>query len=339
MGSLPRRTTRIALSLAIVGSMFGIGGTAHAGAATTCPPKLLILSAFPAEMDAWLRAVPNFNPKRAVNVNGHWFYPGTLQGNNVIMAMTGIGPVNATNTTRAAVTHFRCGSTSAITGVVFSGVAGSTHNIGDVTVPDRWTDDGGHTWFTPDAAMYSIADQIHSTVALERRAPVGDPACACFPKDPSKVTFVSMPRQPRVWMGGNGNTTDPVFGRAFPCIPGGGDTFGCSPCLDKLRSVPSALGLPGALLPFVDPLLFLQFFQSPPATTSNTVADDEETGAVARVAHDNGIPWLGIRAVSDGPGDPLHTPGFPVSFFIYRQISADNAGRMTLAFLKAWAAH
>jgi hypothetical protein len=29
-------------------------------------------------------------------------------------------------------------------------------------------------------------------------------------------------------------------------------------------------------------------------------------------------------------------PGFPVQFFYYRQISADNAGAMTLRFLQVW---
>ena len=39
-------------------------------------------------------------------------------------------------------------------------------------------------------------------------------------------------------------------------------------------------------------------------------------------------PYLG--------GDPLHLPGFPFTFFFYRQISSDNAAITTMAFLKAW---
>jgi hypothetical protein len=45
------------------------------------------------------------------------------------------------------------------------------------------------------------------------------------------------------------------------------------------------------------------------------------------------VPFIGFRAVSDGGGDPLHLPGFPVQFFYYRQLAADNAARVTLAFL------
>src|SRR5256885_12653644 len=59
-----------------------------------------------------------------------------------------------------------------ISGVVFSGVAGAgtDHNgnrgaarqsrIGDVTVPDRWTSDGGQTWSTASQSMMSIAAKV-----------------------------------------------------------------------------------------------------------------------------------------------------------------------------------
>jgi hypothetical protein len=50
-----------------------------------------------------------------------------------------------------------------------------------------------------------------------------------------------------------------------------------------------------------------------------------ETAAVARVAAELDVPFLGIRGVSDGPGDPLGERGFPTQFFDYYVISADNA--------------
>ena len=65
------------------------------------------------------------------------------------------------------------------------------------------------------------------------------------------------------------------------------------------------------------------------------VAQDEETAAVATVAAARGVPFLGFRAVSDGAGDPLGLPGFPVQFFFYRQLAADNAAIATMAFLAA----
>ncbi len=51
-------------------------------------------------------------------------------------------------------------------------------------------------------------------------------------------------------------------------------------------------------------------------------AVDQETAAAQAVADAHGVPFLGIRGMSDGPGDPLHLPGFPVQFFVYKQIAA-----------------
>lgn len=66
-------------------------------------------------------------------------------------------------------------------------------------------------------------------------------------------------------------------------------------------------------------------------------AVDQETAAAQAVADAHGVPFLGIRDMSDGPGDPLHLPGFPVQFFVYKQIAANNAARVTEAFLQNWA--
>ena len=55
-------------------------------------------------------------------------------------------------------------------------------------------------------------------------------------------------------------------------------------------------------------------------------------------ARDYHVPFLGIRAVSDGQGDPLNLPGFPFQFFVYRQLAGNNAAAVTIAFLQTWAA-
>jgi hypothetical protein len=72
---------------------------------------------------------------------------------------------------------------------------------------------------------------------------------------------------------------------------------------------------------------------SEPAVTIEAV--DMETAAMAEVATAHGLPFLGVRGVSDGPGDPQNLPGFPTQFFAYYRISANNAAIVTTRFLEA----
>ena len=55
---------------------------------------------------------------------------------------------------------------------------------------------------------------------------------------------------------------------------------------------------------------------------------------VAAIAAEHDIPFLGIRAVSDGNGDPLGLPGSQVQFFVYRQLAGNNAAAL-IAFIAA----
>ena len=301
----------------------------------TCTPRLLVLSAFPAELDALL---PAAHIKTMVQRSDRAFYVGKLEGNNVVMALTGIGPLNATRTTKMAFDLFRCGPAPGITGVVFSGVSGGKTYIGDVTVASRWTLDGGKSWIKTDPTMFKVAASVARSVHLDRSDPQGDPACVGIP--PALLRTISVDRQPRVVLGGNGGTTDPFGGKRMPCIPGGGDIFGCDPCLAPTRETPDPQAFASGMQPFFDPSWMAGYFASggPPSEPSSYVANDEETAAAATVAHAHHVPFIGFRALSDGKGDPLMLPGFPVQFFVYKDLAAQNAGKLALAFLKAWAA-
>ena len=327
---------RRALLAAAVAATVPVGlATSVARAAPATPPScdhpVLVLSAMPLELSP---LVARARPAAAgtVRVDDRTFYPGTVEGVPVVLALTGIGPVNATRTATVAFEHFRCPFAAA----VFSGVAGSDRNIGDVVVPQRWTLDNGRTWLGTDPAMSALARRLQGPdrVPLARDVPVGDPACLCAGAD--AATPVHLPQQPRVDVGGSGQTTDPFGGHAAPCLWGGGDIAGCEPC--ALRGDPArdtaalAAGAPGL------PGLALGLFAPAPPETAATTAQDEETAAVDSVAHRYGVPFLGIRAVSDGKGDPLHLPGFPAQFAVYRQLAGYNAASVTTAFLRLWAA-
>jgi len=330
---LPRPVTAAIVVALVAAALFGAQSQAEAAApATACTPRLLVLSAFPAEIGPLLDAT---KVQRTVDVDGRQFWVGTLADNDVILALTGIGPANADKTTRTAFDTFTCGTKPGISSVVFSGVAG-VKRIGDVAVPTRWTPDARKTWIAADAAMLAVARRTAaiSTPKLERTNPLGDPGCVCMPT--GLVKTVTLSYQPNVTVGGDGETSDPFAGRALPCVPNGGDIFGCEPCKVQKRTLDDAQRFVPGILPFI-PDFFFQYLQNPAQTDTSYAAQDEETATVGAVATSHGVPFIGFRGGSDGAGDPLMLPGFPFQFFFYKQIAADNAAKATMDFLAAWA--
>jgi nucleoside phosphorylase len=335
-----RRVIRGVVVVALAaGLLAGVGGADAADAKTMrrkpCVSRLLVLGAFPAELDKLLMEA-ELDPSQEVVVDDRRFYVGTLRGNHVALALSGIGLVNAEQTAEAAFDHFRCRRRTAIRGVVFSGVAGGDF-IGDVAIPTRWTEDG-ETFLPVDPAMLATARRVaeSGTVKLDKDVPLGDPACTC--QDPGLLRPVSLPHQPKINVGGDGISADSFGGRTLPCFPAGGDVFGCEPCRFQSGDASDAQTFATKVLPFVDPGFFSGYFEKPPVADPAYEAQDMETAAVARVAARHRTPFIGFRAASDGGGDPLMLPGFPFQFFVYKHLAADNAAMVTLAFLEAWAA-
>lgn len=297
--------------------------------------RTLVLTAFPAELDAVL-ARTELDPDPVVLADGRQFYLGTMGGKKVVVAMTGIGMVNATDTTAAAFTHFTPESGTNIGAVVFSGVAGGADDtrIADVAVPGRWTLDDGTTWHSVDPGMLSAAKTLD--VDLGSVNYLGNPLCQnCIPL-PS-IPLIDLRREPRLVVGGDGSSGDGNNGQAFPCIPFGGDIFGCQSCSAPGTSPLYTGNFFTAVVPFLADGLLSNIAGFSPAENPELDAVDQETAAAQAVADAHGVPFLGIRGMSDGPGDPLNLPGFPFQFAFYKQIAADNAAIVTEAFLQEWA--
>jgi nucleoside phosphorylase len=325
-------------------NIFGTQSVAEttAGAVTTSATtdgvgpeeRTLILSAFPAEADAVL-ARTTLDPNPTIIVDGHHFYLGTMGGKKVIVGMTGIGMTNATQTTEAALNHLTIESGISIGAVVFSGVAGGSGRtqIGSVAVPARWTSDDGQTWHAVDPDMLAAANGL--TVDLESVAPLGDPLCLCS-SPLAKLPLVDLKRAPLLFVGGDGSSDDNNNGVAFPAIPFGGDIFGPQPCAAPDRSLLFTGNFFQAIVPFLADGLLSNLTGLLMAQAPAVDAVDQETAAAQQVAEAHGIPFLGIRGMSDGPGDPLGLPGYPFTFVVYRQLAADNAAIVTEAFLQNW---
>ena len=295
--------------------------------------RTLILSAFPAEADAIL-ARTTLDPNPSVVVDGHHFYLGTLSGKKVIVAMTGIGEVNATQTTETALDHFTPESGISIDAVVFSGVAGGSGRteIGDVAVPARWTSDGGTTWHAVDPGMLAAANAL--TVDLMSTDSIGDPGCAlCLL---AHIPLINLNREPQLFVGGDGSTSDNNNGTAFPSIPLGGAIFGPQPFRAPDFSPLFTGNFFQAVVPFLAGGVLSNLTGLLNPMTPAVDAVDQETAAAQQVADAHGVPFLGIRGMSDGPGDPLNLPGYPFTFLVYKQLAADNAAIVTEAFLQNW---
>jgi hypothetical protein len=152
----------------------------------------------------------------------------------------------------------------------------------------------------------------------------------------SGLPLVNLNREPDLHVGGDGSSDDNNSGVAFPSIPFGGDIFGPQPCTAPDRSILAFGNFFQAIGPFLAFGLFSNLTGLLNPVVPPVDAVDQETAAAQQVADAHGIPFLGIRGMSDGPGDPLHLPGYPFTFFVYRQVAAENAAIVTEAFMQSW---
>src|SRR5438128_7406141 len=148
----------------------GLVGPASAGP-RGCAPRVLVVAAMPLELNP---LVERAALTARVTSQGRDFYVGRLGGRDVVLTMSGIGTANAAATGKAALSRPGC----RFVAVLFSGVAGSKHNIGDVIVPGRWTLDEGRSWQPVDPTLLQLARGL-KRVGLTQDVPVGDAACAC----------------------------------------------------------------------------------------------------------------------------------------------------------------
>ena len=98
-----------------------------------CRPRIGIVSAFGSEADILLAKTTE---KRQYKINGNIFTTGRLEGNRVVIVLTGVSVENATMITQLMIDHFN------VHHLLLSGIAGGVdpaNNIGDVVIPDRWS--------------------------------------------------------------------------------------------------------------------------------------------------------------------------------------------------------
>lgn len=249
-------------------------------------PRIAVLSAFPAELAPLVAAA---EIDGTVDVAGRQYYTGQLDGVRVVLGLLGIGMVNARTIAESVVATFDPAA------IIVSGVAGSSHYIGDVVLAVRWIERDRRRVLRANRTLLALAER--GAQAL----PVPFQQCTPVPPTNPSAPIVCLPHPAEVVFEHGGESGDD-FTVPFPCTPGAGEIFGCE--------LPVAMAL------------------EPSALIAPDVVD-MESAAVARIAAENRVPFLAVRGVSDGAGDPLGDRGFPAQFFDYYRLAAFNAAVVT----------
>ncbi len=274
-------------------------------------PRMAVMSAFEPE---WKLLLAQAKDTHNYRVNGVEFVTGTLQGQPVVMFLSGVSMVNAAMNTQLVLDRFR------ITHIIFSGIAGGVNpalGMGDVTVPARWSQ--------------------YLEVLMARETAPGRYSLPPWVNDLKLTNFGMMyprPVQTR-------NATDPAIQRkqwfdADPKMLEVASSLGqveLQPCnkngqclSHKPRLVVGGNGVSGQA--FVDNADFRKYTFK----TFEANVLDMETAAVAMVAYSNGVPFIAFRSLSDlaGGGEGENEMG------IFLNVAADNSAKVLLAFLSAW---
>lgn len=273
-------------------------------------PRTAVMSAFAPEWQA-LRAAVEEPVEHAVNGTG--FVTGRLEGQDVVLLLTGVSMVNAAMTTQLVLDRFN------VERIVFSGIAGGVDpglRIGDVVVAAQW-------------GQYLEA-------VLARQTPQGwrTPAFLGPPPFPNHGMIfpwtVEVAREPgqepeeRFWF-----PVDPGMLETAEALAPTVDLERCveaSRCLDHPpRIVVGGNGVSGQA--FVDNAAFRDYAFE----TFQARVLDMESAAVAHVAYANRVPFIAFRSLSDLAGGGAGENQMATFF----QLAADNAAALVRAFLGA----
>lgn len=300
---------------------------------TDCLPRIGILSAFGAEADLLLVAMTD---RHDWMIQGNRFSTGILQGQAVVVALTGVSLVNASMTTQLLADHFH------LTRLLLSGIAGGIDPagaVGDVTVPERWALPL-ETWWGPDGTLPApcgapgVLDclglrlaQSEGRVLPDFRLLGGTVPTGLWMRE----TFV---RTPATGLAGEfrlfypvdaamlavARALQPPLQRCGPRAPG----------LCVSGSPTLQVGGTGVSVPaFLANAEYRQYLQ----TTLRAKVLDMETAAVAHVAYSRGLPFLAFRSVSDLAGGG---PNSDVGALFGSGLAETNAAAVTLGWLAAW---
>ena len=312
--SSSRRVRNRALAVALCVLLAAGCGTASDGSpveeprpADTAP--VLVMTAMPIELAPLLEAT---QVDERIVVNGRTHHVGVLEEMPVVLVAAGISMVNATMGAQAAVGRF------APRAIVFSGIAGGASpeiRIGDVTVPARWSQYQEHVF-------------TDATRTGWRRGWRNEDLGAFGFMYPQRVWATTPAGTPddehlKLWFDADADLLDLARAAAADV-----ELSRCNEAGDCLDHAPTVrIGGNGVSGPtFVDDAAYRDWVWD----TFAPDGFDMETAAVGHVAYANGIPYVGVRSISDMAGA---TPG-ENRVESFAPIAARNAATVVRAMLR-----
>ena len=272
-------------------------------------PRTAVISAFAPEL-AILEG--QLEGAAEQSVNGIAFATGTLEGQDVVLFLSGISVVYAAMTVQLALDHF------AIERILFSGIAGGVDpglNIGDVVIADRWGQylemlfarevEGGWATMPFFEHPYANFGMMFPRAVTVLRAGAAQPETRFwFPVDDALLA------------GARGAVADVTLAR---CTTD-------ESCLEETsRIVVGGPGVSGGA--FIDNAAFRTWAFE----TFGARVLDMESAAVAHVAYANDVPFLAVRSLSDLAGGGAGANQVEV----FLGLAAGNAAAVVKALLRA----
>jgi adenosylhomocysteine nucleosidase len=273
-------------------------------------PRTAIISAFEPE---WIALAQGVEDKHEWSVNGVRFIAGTMAGKPVLLFLSGVSMVNAAMTTQLALDRF------AIKRIVFSGVAGGVDpglDVGDVVVPDRWSQYLESVFARADGQGFAPTDGLLDQPAIPAHGMI-------YPRSVLVRREGAERPERRFWF-----DADPgllVIAKQVAA------TMTLARCRETLcfakqpRVVVGGNGISGPV--FMDNAEYRQYAFA----AFKARATDMETAAVAQVAYSNSIPYIAFRSLSDLAGGD---PGKNQAHAFYR-IASDNSAEVVTRFIAA----
>jgi adenosylhomocysteine nucleosidase len=273
--------------------------------------RTAVMSAFEPE---WKELQTALRDRRDYAANGVTFATGAIDGRPVVLFLSGISMVNAAMTTQLVLERF------AIDAIVFSGIAGGVNpdlSIGDVVVPDRWSEylEAVFAREGKDGA-YQLAPRFAERQFTKNFGMM-------FPQ-PVQIAKGGGELERRAWF-----EVDARLLAVAKATAGAITLKDCaaeSKCLTpKPKVVVGGQGVSGQA--FVDNKEFREYVRK----AFNADVLDMESAAVAHVAYANKVPFIAFRSLSDLAGGEEHENAIDT----FRQLASDNSASVVKEFLKA----